>query len=341
MFYRRMMIFSVLAFLLTMTACTVFRSIKSSSPEDMKKSEISKNDRWNQTKTLEKEKAVCQKQLADQEGVIARMNIRLSDQQNEMTRANKQISELNHTIDDLSTKMKQIEETGKKENSLGSIHAASAKNWGTIMYAEDKTNIRTKRSVDSKLQGFLMPGQTVKADFLKDEWYAVFKITETVRSEKKALGYVYAPRLFKTPLPETATEAKKKVDLPAVGKSAQDIFSVVVKSIRHKVLPEGKEVLLVEFNRFYVPAVYNIEGDAPMIIMDVTCTSSMKKEWSDIHTDGTLIRKIRVTLNSTADILRIVLDMAPAKDYDIKPIFYTGKDSKVYALEVMGVTPKK
>jgi len=341
MFYRRMMIFLVLAFLLTMTACTIFRPIESSSPEYMKKDEMSKNDLWNQTKTLEKEKAACQKRLVDQEEVISQMNIRLSDQQNEMIRANKQISELNNTIDDLSTKIKQLQETGKKENSPGSIHAASAKSWGTTMYSKDKTNIRTKRSIDSMLRGFLIPGQTVKADFLKDDWYAVFKITETVRSETKALGYVYAPRLFRTPLPETATEAMKKGELPAVDKSEQDIFSVVVKSIRHKVLPEGKEVLFVEFDRFYVPAVYNIEGDTPMIIMDVTRTSSMKKEWSEIRTDGTLIRKIRVKLNPTADILRIVLDMTPDKDYDIKPTFYTGKGSEVYALEVTGVTPNK
>ena len=78
-----------------------------------------------------------------------------------------------------------------------------------------------------------------------------------------------------------------------------------------------------------------------MIIMDVTCTSSMKKEWSEMLTDGTLIRKIRGNLNRTADILRIVLYMTPDKDYDIKPTFYTGKDSKVYALEVTGVTPTK
>ncbi len=64
MIYRRMMIFSVFAFLSTMTACTVFRSIESSSPEDMKKSEISKDDLWNRAKTLENDKAACQKQYS-------------------------------------------------------------------------------------------------------------------------------------------------------------------------------------------------------------------------------------------------------------------------------------
>jgi uncharacterized coiled-coil protein SlyX len=341
MFYRRMMIFPLLAALFMLTACTALRSIDSSSPEEMKKSELSKDDLWNQIKTLEKEKAICQKQLVNQENVVARMNSRLSDQQNEMTRVNQQITELMQTIDGLNTKIQQLQETGKNETPPEWVHSAFTNDWGSIMYPKDKTNIRTKRSVDSKTRGSLMPGQTIKADFLKDDWYAVFKISETERSENNALGYVHAPRLINTPLPETAPVASQEGKLPALDTPVQDIFSVAVKSIRHRIQPGGKEALLVEFDRFYVPAVYNVEGNDPMIILDVTCTSSMKKEWSDIHTGGTLIQAIRATLNPTAGILRIVMHMTPDKDYDIKPTFYAGKDSKVYTLEVTGVTTKK
>jgi hypothetical protein len=341
MLHRGMMMFPVFALLLTVTACTGFRSIEGSLPEAMKKSELSNNDLWNQTDTPDRDKAACQKLLVDQGGVIDRMKRDLSDQQSETIQANQHISELNDVLEDLRTKLKQIQEAGKKESPSGPVNAGSSESWGTIMHVEGKTNIRTKRSPDSKLRGYLMPGQPVKADFLKDDWYAVFKITERARSEKRALGYVYAPRLFKAPSPERAAEKGEKEGSPAADKPAQETFSVAVKSIRHKVLPEGKEVLLVEFDRFYVPAVYNIEGDAPMIIMDVTRTSSMKKEWSNIRTDGTLIKKIRVNLNRTADILRIVLDMTPDKDYDIKPIFYKGKESDVYAVEVTGVTSNK
>jgi uncharacterized coiled-coil protein SlyX len=341
MLYRGMMMFPVFALLLTVTACTAFRSIEGSSPEEMKKSELSKNDLWNLTTTLEKEKTACQMRLVDQEGVIDRINRHLSDQQSEMIQANQHISELNDVIEDLRAKLKQIRETCKKESPSGPVNAASSASWGTIVHVEGKTNIRTKRSLDSRIRGSLMPGQPVKADFLKDNWYAVFKITEAVRSENKALGYVYAPRLLKAPSPERVVEKGETEGPSAADKSAQETFSVAVKSIRHKVLQEGKEVLLVEFDRFYVPAVYNIEGNAPMIIMDVTRTSSMKKEWSTIRTKGTLIKKIRVNLNRTTDILRIVLDMTPDKDYDIKPTFYMGKDSKVYAVEVTGITLTK
>lgn len=341
MFYRKMIMFLVFALLLTVIGCSVFRSVEGRLPEDMKKSELSKNDLWNQADTLEKEKAACQKLLVDHGGVIDRMKRDLSDQQSEMIQTNQHISELNDVIEDLRAKLKQIREAGKKESPPGPINTASSVSWGTIMHVEDKTNIRTKRSLDSRIRGNLMPGQPVKADFLKDDWYAVFKITEKVRSEKKALGYVHAPRLFKSPSPERAVESGEIEGPPAADKPAQETFSVAVKSIRHKVLPEGKEVLLVEFDRFYVPAVYNIEGSAPMIIMDVTRTSSMKKEWSNMRTEGTLIKRIRVDLNRTSGILRIVLDMTPDKDYDIKPTFYKGKESDVYAVEVTGVTPNK
>jgi cell division protein FtsN len=51
-------------------------------------------------------------------------------------------------------------------------------------------------SINSKITGNLEPDQKIKADFLKDGWYAVFNLTETMRDEKRALGYVYASRLY-------------------------------------------------------------------------------------------------------------------------------------------------
>ncbi len=72
----------------------------------------------------------------------------------------------------------------------------SAEDWGVILYAKERTNIRAHRSINSEVRGKIEPGQKVKADFLEDEWYAVFKVKETKRDIKRALGYVYSPRLF-------------------------------------------------------------------------------------------------------------------------------------------------
>ena len=209
--------------------------------------------------------------------------------------------------------------------------AAAAEPWGTIMSVENKTNIRQKRSLDSHVVGSLLPGQRVKADLLRDGWYAVFEISETERSETKALGYVYAPRLFPSPKRTDARSHPK--EMPAAsGKPAPDAFSVTVQSIRCRVLPDGKEVLSVQFDRFYMPAVYALEGENPLIVMDVTRTSSLEEEWSEIRTDGVLIRRIRASLDPAARILRITLEMTPTKDYTVNPAFYP--DKKVFALEV-------
>jgi polysaccharide biosynthesis transport protein len=74
--------------------------------------------------------------------------------------------------------------------------AADEESWGEILYAKDITNVRASRSINSAIKQKLQPGQKVKADFLQDEWYAVFNIAETKRDEKGALGYVHAPLLF-------------------------------------------------------------------------------------------------------------------------------------------------
>ncbi len=187
---------------------------------------------------------------------------------------------------------------------------AAQEKWGTLMYVHAKTNIRAKRSLDSGLKGQLQAGQAVKADFLKDDWYAVFKPAETRRSERYALGYVYAPRLFPTREPQAAA-AKPSLPTPTDG----DTVSVEVKSIRFKVGTDGKESILVEFDRFYMPAVYYLEGKAPRIVMDITNTHSMQKEWLDMQVRGELIKRVRATV-PVGNMLRIAIDMDPARNYN-------------------------
>ncbi len=80
----------------------------------------------------------------------------------------------------------------KKSEAPASVQG---KDWGVILTAKSKTNIREKRAIDANIKGKLAEGQKVKGDFLKDDWYAVFKPDEETRDEAKALGYVYAPRL--------------------------------------------------------------------------------------------------------------------------------------------------
>jgi len=71
----------------------------------------------------------------------------------------------------------------------------TSQTWGVILSAKERTNIRSERSISSRIKGKLEPGQKIKADFLKDNWYAVFDLREEQREETKAMGYIYAPLL--------------------------------------------------------------------------------------------------------------------------------------------------
>ena len=78
---------------------------------------------------------------------------------------------------------------------LISTSSLIAQDWGVIRYAQTTVNIREKRSTKSSIVGQLQSGEKVKADFLKENWYAIFIVDEKNRDERKAIGFVYAPLL--------------------------------------------------------------------------------------------------------------------------------------------------
>ena len=57
----------------------------------------------------------------------------------------------------------------------------AAQNWGTVMSVQAKTNIRADRSMKSRITGELKAGEKIRADFLKNAWYAVFNLNEKYR----------------------------------------------------------------------------------------------------------------------------------------------------------------
>jgi len=214
------------------------------------------------------------------------------------------------------------------------VSVSIAAEWGKVMYANARTNIREKRSVKSKIKGQLEAGEKVKVDFLKNSWYAVFKVKEKKRREAKALGYVHMSRLTrKAPkVSGTISDKKKSPENIPVKADQAELLLIAVKDIRYSLEQEGKEVVFIEFNRFYTPAVSMIQGKAPRIILDITNVSSFKKEWAVINVEGKLIKRIRSSMNHDTKAARIVLDMDPAKSYYVNPVFYEKENT--YSLEI-------
>lgn len=76
---------------------------------------------------------------------------------------------------------------------------ATASEWGVVRYARSQTNIRAARTTESPVVGRLAAGDSIRADFLKDNWFAVFPTNAIERDESASLGYVRAPLLDPAP----------------------------------------------------------------------------------------------------------------------------------------------
>ena len=191
-----------------------------------------------------------------------------------------------------------------------SVTAVSiAEEWGTVMYTHTNTVMREKRSVKSRIKGHIGEKQAVKADFLKNGWYAVFSLTEKNRRESKALGYVYKTRLYAdTPKSVAETPDSEKKRETDSAESSQNL-NVDVKNISFKISNNGNESIFIEFNRFYTPAISSIEGKEPRIVLDIENVSSFKKEWAVIKVEGKYIKQIRSSVDYKTRKARIVLDL--------------------------------
>ncbi len=124
MFMRRMIHIPGLLLLLALTGCAAGLVSDAGSPEERRKAAASKDDLWNQTIALEKEKATYQKQLADQQAELDRLNKELADQQTEIDRTSKQATELTGALDDLTAKVKQLQDARQREHPLKEANLA-------------------------------------------------------------------------------------------------------------------------------------------------------------------------------------------------------------------------
>jgi hypothetical protein len=208
----------------------------------------------------------------------------------------------------------------------------SAGNWGTIMHARSNANIREERSVESRIVGRLMENQSVRADFLRDGWYAVFPVEAKGRDERKAIGYVYETRLFNP----AEGIGKDRGYIPAsdarkTGPSDR-ISAIEVRRISFKLKENGMDTIFLGLNRFYIPKVSSIEGEIPRVVLDFENISSFNVKMPVIRVEGYHIRQIRSSIDRRAKNARIVLDLEPLRDYFVKPEF--AEKENIYMLKI-------
>ncbi len=125
-------------------------------------------------------------------------------------------------------------------------------------------------------------------------------------------------------------------EVPGDGSASSE--EVIVEGINFKAEKFGPEKVLIYFNRFYVPAIFAIEGENPRIVIDVKNVFSWHgKAVTDV--DGVFVKKIRTHLHSAKKELRIVLDLNPSRNYVADQSYF--KNDNIFCIMISAGTGKK
>ena len=95
---------------------------------------------------------------------------------------------------------------------------------------------------------------------------------------------------------------------------------LMVKKIAFTRDKGGRERIALFCNRSCVPELSSVEGENPRVIMDMKGVFLIQTKARNITTGGEMVKRVRSYLDKQTQILRVVLDMEPSKDYVVLPM---------------------
>ena len=107
---------------------------------------------------------------------------------------------------------------------------------------------------------------------------------------------------------------------------------LLVRNIYVKFEPAGHEKVFIDFSREVAPEISSIGGKDPRIVVDIKNVLSIRQGIKKIEVKGKLIRQVRSNLDLASRRLRIVVDLAPSRNYEVEPVFY--KAEKLYMVDI-------
>jgi hypothetical protein len=96
-------------------------------------------------------------------------------------------------------------------------------------------------------------------------------------------------------------------------------FPLTVKRIVFTPDKTGGEWISIFCNRSCAPELFTLDGENPRVVMDMKGVSLIQTKALNVNAGGRLVKSIRSHLNKQTNILRVVLDMEPSKNYIIRP----------------------
>ena len=98
------------------------------------------------------------------------------------------------------------------------------------------------------------------------------------------------------------------------------------------------EMVLFRLNDFYPPVVSALEKENPRVICDFMDMALAPGVLVSIKAGGKYVQSIETTTESTPDKVRVILELAPDRDYDLQQVFF--KNDNLFVLIVNELSPE-
>jgi hypothetical protein len=116
----------------------------------------------------------------------------------------------------------------------------------------------------------------------------------------------------------------------------------IIEDISFEAPSDGEERIIFKLNGTYIPKIFTLQGKQPRVVFDFKDTATAKIINNIINTNGNLIKRIRVGVHEGANPkTRVVLDLRPNKNVDIRQDFDKKKKALVVSVHYAGAAPGK
>ena len=112
----------------------------------------------------------------------------------------------------------------------------------------------------------------------------------------------------------------------------------LLKDIRFEKASTQEEMIHITVRDFSPPELFAIEGDKPRVICDFLGTGLAGTVKTQHTVDGNYIKRIRVGMHRDPAKTRVVLDLAPEHDYDVRQMYV--QDQEIFILAITPATPE-
>ncbi len=135
--------------------------------------------------------------------------------------------------------------------------------------------------------------------------------------------------------PQTAEQKKAET----VHKPARKADAPILNSVTFDNSSNRGEMVLFRLNKFHPPIVFGVDEGQPRVVCDFKETAAAEDLPAVIATKGKFVRSIRIGKETNPEKVRVVLDLAATKKYDLQQVFFKEDNLFVLIINTLGSTP--